>query len=147
MRGPTHWGWSLVGVCPLLPANEIPRDPLFGTRAVSVAAQYAPELRIRGQPRFAWANRNASFQKLDSRYSGDSQKADNYVMFAWRELRRRGINPAQMSGFKISGYMCDGVWVPVDFEVTDGAPTGQLRGGPILLKAWLRELKDLRGAV
>ena len=143
MRHPFFMGNSLVGVRVLLPPQQIPRDPLFGTRAVAVQAQYADEVRIPGQPRFKY------YKQVDPRFTGDAeeQRRQSYVCFSRDNLLKFGLDPDALKGAQITGYMRNGVWAPVQFEVADVPPRGHLpRVGPILIKVYLRSLKDLQGA-
>ena len=143
MRRPTFMGDSLVGLRLLLPANDIPRDPLYGTRAVAVQDQYGEEIRVPGQPRFKY------YRSLSPHFTGDSedQKRQAYVMFARDDLLRRNLDPEKLKGAQVTGFMRADEWVPVQFEIIDVPPRGHLpRVGPILIKAFLRSLKDLQGS-
>ena len=133
-------GNSLVGLRLLL-SSEIPLDPLYGTRAGTVEAAYGPEIRVPGQPRFS------NNKRVDPRFGGDAEKVDGYVTFARDDLLKRSIDPEQLKGSRISGYMRAGTWVTEEFEITKADPTGHLpRVGPILVMTHLRSLKDLKGS-
>lgn len=139
-------GWSLIGLCPLKASADIPRDPLFGTRASPVAAQYRTEVRVKGQPRF---RKNA---QVDPRFSGNASRTDSYACFARDDLLQAGLDPDGLLGAKISGYMRrddlnEDEWVETELEVIDDPARGHLPGvGPILVKLYVRPIKDLRGA-
>lgn len=135
-------GNSLVGLRLLKAADQIPRDPLYGTRAVSVDEQYEDEVRVPGQPRFKM------FRNVTPHYSGDSEdtRRQAYVCFARDDLLRRGIDPEALKGARVTGYMRAGTWEPAEYEVVDMPPRGHLPTvGPILVKIYLRPLKDLKG--
>lgn len=136
-------GNSLIGLRVLLPPNQIPMDPLFKTRAVSIQAQYAPEVRVPGQPRFKY------YKNVAPTFTGDAeeQRRQSYVCFARDDLLRANIDPDGLKGAQVTGFLRNLVWTPVEFEVVDVPPRGHLPGiGPILIKAYLRSLKDLKGA-
>lgn len=140
MRHPLFMGNSLVGIRLLL-RGEIPLDPLYKTRASTVEAAYGPELRIPGQPRFT------NNKRVDPRVTGDAEKVDGYVTFARDTLLKRGIDPEQLKGGRVSGYMRGGTWVEEEFEIKVPNPTGHLPSvGPILVMVHLRSLKDLKGS-
>ena len=133
-------GNSLVGIRLLL-RDEIPIDPLYGTRAGTVEDAYGPEIRVPGQPRFT------NNKRVDPRTSGDAEKVDGYVTFARDTLLRLDIDPEQLKGARVSGYMRAGTWVEEEFEIKAQNPTGHLpRVGPILVMVTLRSLKDLKGS-
>lgn len=141
-------GWSLIGIRPLKASADIPRDPLFATRASTVDDQYGPEVRVKGQPRFRKQDRRAG---VDPRFGGDNSRTDTYACFARDDLLKAGLDPDSLLGAKITGFMRrdasnQEVWVPTELEVFDDPARGHLpRVGPILLKLYLRPLKDLRG--
>ena len=126
----------------LLPVSQRPADPLYGTRAISVMSQYADEVRVPGQPRFKY------YRNLDPHFTGDTeeQRRQSYVCFARDDLMKAGLDPDGLKSAQITGFMRDGVWQPVQLEVIDVPPRGHLPGvGPILLKVYVRSLKDLQG--
>ena len=140
MLRPRFMGNSLVGLR-LLQRAEILVDPLYGTRAGTVEASYAAEVRVPGQPRF---KKN---QQVDPRFGGDAEKVDGYVTFARDDLLKRSIDPEALKGARVTGYMRAGTWVEEEFEVIQAPPRGHLPGvGPILVKIFLRSTKDLSGS-
>lgn len=140
MRRPLFMGNSLVGIRLLL-VEDMPVDPVYETRADTVEAAYGPELRIPGQPRFT------NNKRVDPRVTGDAEKVDGYVTFARDTLLRRGVDPEQLKGGRVTGYMRGGTWVPEEFEIKGQDPTGHLPSvGPILVMIRLRALKDLKGS-
>lgn len=139
-RRPFFMGNSLVGIRLLL-IDEIPVDPLYGTRMGTVEAAYGEEIRVPGQPRFRFN------KKVDPRYGGDAESVDAYVMFARDDLERREIPPEALKGGRVTGYMRNGQWYTEEFEILGVDPRGHLpTTGPILIRARLRSLKDLKGA-
>jgi hypothetical protein len=139
-RRPFFMGNSLVGIRLLDRAAPLV-DPLYGTRGGTVEAAYGEEIRVPGQPRFE------NNKRVDARFGGDAERLDAYVMFARDDLERREISPEALKGARVTGYMRNGQWYTEEFEVISADPTGHLpTTGPILVKAKLRSLKDLKGA-
>lgn len=140
MRRPFFMGNSSVGIR-LLRKADIPKDPLFGTRASTVLNAYGEVIVVPGQPRFA------NNKRVDPKYSGDAERVDAYVMFARDDLLKRSVDPEALKGAKIAFYDRAGTQVSEDFEVIGFDPRGHLPTvGPILVRCKLRSLKDLKGA-
>ena len=97
MRRPFFMGNSNVGIR-LLRKAEIPKDPLFGTRASTVLNAYGEVIVVPGQPRFT------NNKRVDPKYSGDAERVDAYVMFSRDDLLKRSVDPEALKGAKIAFY-------------------------------------------
>ena len=140
-RQPLFMALSNVSVRLQRAGDNLPVDPVFGSRASTPEEQFEDPIIMRGQPRFRLN------KALQPRIDGDAELTDGYVTFAVKELDRVGVEPDRLKHALLVSFERDGASRTEAFQVVRVDHRGHLTGGPILVKAHVRAHKDTRGSL
>lgn len=122
--------------------DEVRVDDVFGGSTNFLEDRHQDYIELEGQPRF---------DKEDKRrpvLAGDAQDTRGYATFSIEHLVEKNIsNPQQLKNARVIAYERGGSWVNKQYDIVEVRHRGHLRGGPIIVKCFVEEYDDKRGAV